>query len=388
VHGVLLTGATGLVGQALLPRLLALDAALTVWCLLRADDATALAQRRARLLADAAVPACDHDRVVAVAGDVKVPGLGLADVEGVAAHVDTVINTAASTRFDLALEAARSVNVASVEHIVEFARLAQRHGGFDRIHHVSTAYVAGDHAGVIDAPPLEPLGAFRNNYEQSKWEGEVVLREAGDTVPFTISRPSIIVGDSATGVTPHFRVLYEPMKWVYFNSVDGGESFSSRLTDVLPCRPDVRLDVVPVDFVADAIVALVARDEAIGDVFHVTAGPEHVVSIEQTVDVMLVAANELLAASGRPLIPRPQIVSPEMLEADEELREIFELAESVMSLYMPYGLCEQVFSADTTRAVLGGALRECPHPRDYYPTLVRYATETNYGRKPRRTSAD
>jgi thioester reductase-like protein len=383
VLGVLLTGATGLVGQALLSRLLATDPAITVFCLLRADDDAALAHRRARLLTDAAVKPCDHDRVVAVAGDIQAPGLGIPDGEGLAARVDAVVNAAASTRFDLPLDAARSINVGSVGRVVEFARVAQAHGGFDRIHHVSTAYVAGDHAGVIESPPDEPLGAFRNSYERSKWEAELVLRESGDTVPFTISRPSIIVGDSVTGVTPHFRVLYEPMKWVYFNSHREGASYSSRLTDVLPCRPDVRLDVVPVDFVADAIVGLLETDEALGRVFHVSAGAEHALSIEETVDVMLAAGNELLAAEGRPTIPRPRIVSPEMLEADAELREVFELAESVMSLYMPYGLCEQVFAASATYAVLGDALSECPDPREYYGTLVRYATETNYGRKPR-----
>ena len=78
----------------------------------------------------------------------------------------------------------------------------------------------------------------------------------------------------------------------------------------------------------------------------------------------------------------PGLISPEMLEADPDLRETFELAESVMSLYMPYGLREQTFNADATLEVLGDTQRECPHPRDYYAKIVRYATETNYGRLP------
>ena len=379
VKRVLLTGATGLVGGALLPRLLAVDPAVTVWCLLRAADATVLEQRRARLLVDAGVTPEDHDRVLAVAGDVGAPALGIAYPDALAAQIDTIVHTAASTRFDLSLDAARRINVGSVENIIEFARLAQQHGKFDRVHHVSTAYVAGDHAGVIGSPPTEPLGPFRNTYEQSKWEAEEVLRAAGDSVPFTISRPSIIVGDSVTGATPHFRVLYEPMKWVYFsNHSDGGAP--SKLTDVLPVRPAIRLDVVPVDFVADTIVALLSCDDAIGEVFHITAGPDHALTIDETVDMVLAATNDYLAEVGRPPMARPRLVSPEMLEADPELRETFELAESVMSLYMPYGLREQTFNADATLEVLGDTQRECPHPRDYYAKIVRYATEANYGR--------
>jgi thioester reductase-like protein len=248
---------------------------------------------------------------------------------------------------------------------------------------VSTAYVAGDAAGVVTEPPREPHGPFRNTNEQSKWEAEQVVHRASDVVPTTISRPSIIVGDSRTGATPHFRVLYEPMKWIYFNSRGDGASFTNKRADVLPCRPDVRLDAVPVDHVADHLVALTFADATAVGVFHVSAGPAHALTIEQTVDVMLEAGNRMLEARGRPPVPRPTIVSPEMLDGSSELRELFALGEELMSAYMPYGLREQLFDPAGTDDALGGALAECPDPRTYYPVLVEYATANDYGRQAR-----
>jgi thioester reductase-like protein len=383
VAGVLLTGATGLVGQAMLGRLLAHDPEATVYCLVRADDHLVLRQRRDALLGVAKVAPADVARVVVVAGDVERPGLGLVDAADLAARVDVVVHAAANTRFDLSIDAARTVNVGAARNVVEFALLADRVGGCRRLHHVSTAYVAGAAAGVIANPPLEPLGGFRNTYEQSKWEAELVVRDAGDHLRTTISRPSIIVGDSHTGATPHFRVLYEPMKWIYFNSRSDGAAYSNKLTNVLPCRPDVRLDVVPVDYVADAIVALTHADAAAGGVFHISAGAERALSIEETVDVMLDAGNEILTRDGQSPIERPTIVSPEMLAESDELREIFELGEELMSAYMPYALQEQLFEPTATHDVLGAALAPCPHPRAYYPAIVEYAIANDYGRTAR-----
>ena len=383
MSGVLLTGATGLVGRATLVRLLAHDPRTVVHCLVRADDDEHLAARRDQLIASAGVAPADAGRVVAVPGDVEQPMLGIPEPHALAPRIDVVLHAAASTRFDLTIEAARAVNVGAASHVVDFASLADDAGGLRCLHHVSTAFVAGDADGVVADPPLHPLGPFRNTYEQSKWEAEQVIREAGASLPTTISRPSIVVGDSTTGATPHFRVLYEPMKWVYFHSRSDGASYSDRLSNVLPCRPEIRLDVVPVDFVADALVALTSSEAARGGTFHVSAGPDRSLTIADSVDLMLTAGNRDLGASGRPPVERPVLVSPEMLEGSEELRQLFAMGEELMSAYMPYALRETLFDPAGLHELLGGALGTCPNPRDYYPVLVEYANTHNYGRAPR-----
>ena len=193
----------------------------------------------------------DARRVVAVPGDVEQPMLGIPEPQAVASHIDVVLNSAASTRFGLSSRR-RGVNVGAARHVAEFALAAEARGGCRRLNHVSTAFVAGDAEGVVYEPPFAPIGEFRNTYERSKWEAEQEIRDAADRVPVTVTRPSIVVGDSRTGATPHFRVLYEPMKWVYFHSRSDGESFSETASPTCCRAARVRLDVVPVDFVADA----------------------------------------------------------------------------------------------------------------------------------------
>ncbi len=212
-HGVLLTGATGFIGGELVPRLLRRDDAPTVYCLVRARDAEQLEARRRALLAWSAIDATAADRVVAIAGDVTRERLGLGDAyDRLAERVHEIYHAAASTKFDLALEDARAVNCDGAAHVLAFALAARDAGGLRRVHHVSTAYVAGRCAGVISEAEVPDRPNFRNTYEQTKWESEQILDPARAEVAITRYRPSIVVGDSHTGRTLHFRVLYDPMR--------------------------------------------------------------------------------------------------------------------------------------------------------------------------------
>ena len=85
-------------------------------------------------------------------------------------------------------------------------------GGLDSFAHVSTAYVAGTHTGRFTEDDLYVGQDFRNPYERSKFEAELVVRERGDSLPTQVVRPSIVVGDSRTGWTPAFNVLYWPLR--------------------------------------------------------------------------------------------------------------------------------------------------------------------------------
>ena len=370
--GILLTGATGFLGGDLLVRLLDARPDAPVHCLVRARKPEYLERRRAAILERAGVRPADQGRVLAVAGNVEQPDLGLGDgYDALAASVDEVYHIAASTKFDLALEDARRVNRDGSGHVLAFARRAAESGGLRRLHHVSTAYVAGERAGVIredDAP-----SPFRNTYEQTKWEAEELLVQASADLPVTRYRPSIIVGDSTTGRTMHFRVLYDPMKWVYFGK-----------TDVLPCQPDVNLDVVPVDFVCDALVAIGARDDSVGRVYHLTAGPGRTLPIEEMVDLAVAEGNRYHREIGGPPIATPTIVSPDVAlaasdEDREKLQQLYALGQAVMRTHVPYMLTEQLFDTARTDEALEGTGIACPHLRDYFTTLVRWGVERNFG---------
>jgi thioester reductase-like protein len=140
---ILLTGATGFVGMAVLARLLA--AGHEVHCLIRAsDDAEADSRLRAVLQR---VEAPSTGRAVAIAGDLTAPRLGLGDRHNeLAGRVSTVIHSAASVAFDLPIEEARAINVEGTRRVLDFATAVP---GLRRVAYVSTAYVAGDRRGTV-----------------------------------------------------------------------------------------------------------------------------------------------------------------------------------------------------------------------------------------------
>jgi thioester reductase-like protein len=374
-QGLLVTGATGFVGGVLVRRLLESRPDARIHCLIRARDAEQLAARRERLLAQGRIPAADADRVVAIGGDIGQPDFGLgASSDRLAVlgrEIDEIFHVAASTKFDLALDDARLANLAGTENVLAFARRAAGTGGLRRLHHVSTAYVAGDRAGVLAEDDIPAAPRFRNTYEQTKWEAEQRLARAGD-VPITVYRPSIVVGDSRSGRTQHFRVLYDPMRWIYSGKVA-----------VLPCRPEVRLDVVPVDYVCDALLAIAARDDSAGGTYHLSSGPEGGMAIRDIVDGAVAAANAHHAAMGMDPIDPPTIISPEQADAAsaeqrEQLAAIFALGESVMKTHMPYMLTEQLFDTARTREALAGTGVACPPLRDYLAGIVRWGVERSF----------
>ena len=181
---ILLTGATGLVGGELLPRLLRAAPRSRIHCLVRARDAEALERRRSTLLARAHVAPEAAARVRAVAGDTSAADLGLGDARAaLAGRVRSVVHAAASTRFDLSLDEARRTNVEGTANVLAFAREAGA-----RLQHVSTAYVAGERSGVLRVRDADAPRAFHNTYEQSKWEAEA--RSPATCAPPSTARAS------------------------------------------------------------------------------------------------------------------------------------------------------------------------------------------------------
>ncbi|HTO07038.1 MAG TPA: SDR family oxidoreductase [Myxococcota bacterium] len=348
---ILLTGATGLLGAELLPRLLTAAPEARVHCLVRARDRAQLALRASELVAGAGLSAELAERVRVHAGDMRADGLGLEAPAraALAREVRAVVHAAASTRFDLDLADARAINVTGTRHVLAFAREAGA-----RLHHVSTAYVVGDRQG-----------GFHNAYEQSKLESEELVRAAARDLHTTVYRPSIIVGDSQSGRTPHFRVLYDPFKWVIYGK-----------TSLLPCRPEVRIDVVPVDWVCDALLALGERSTGSGATYLLAAGAARSLSIGEILARSEPIVNGWLAAHGQPTVPVPRIVSPDA--ATPELAQLFAAGAAVMRTHLPYMLDELLFDDAATEAALADSPR-CPPLAEYLAAILGYALERRFG---------
>ncbi len=96
------------------------------------------------------------------------------------------------------------------------------------------------------------------------------MRSRLSSMPGVILRPSIIVGDSRTGVTSSFKMMYWPLK-----------IYARRLWRTVPGYPDAVLDIVPVDFVAAAVARLAFDEAALGNTVHLCAGPRGSATIQQ-----------------------------------------------------------------------------------------------------------
>src|SRR5260370_36952060 len=105
--------------------------------------------------------------------------------------------------------------------------------------YLSTAFVAGRHRGRFSERDLDLGQSFRNSYERSKFEAELLVRSAMTDVPITVIRPSIVMGHSRTGETTAFNVLYIPMRL-----------FATGQVRRVPALARLPLDIVPVDFVS------------------------------------------------------------------------------------------------------------------------------------------
>ena len=357
---VLLTGATGFVGMEVLARFLERDDREVV-TLVRAADVREAQDRMGGVLTNLFGKDADRyaGRVRAVPGELTAPGLGLSPAwrEELAEQVSTIIHSAASVSFSLPLEEARRINVEGTRRMLEFAADAQAHGGLDRYAQISTAYVAGTHDGSFAECDHDVGQAFRNSYEQSKFEAEQLVRDH-DHLPWTIMRPSIVVGDRNSGWTAAFNVLYWPLR-----------ALSAGLFRTVPAIPTAPVDVVSIDYVADAIHELACGSHGVRQTFHLTAGAD-----ASTMGEIAALASHYFR---RPL---PLVVPPAEFAASE--CGLSDAALEASRIYFPYFSIATEFDDTATRAQLLPAGIAASPLHDYLERLLDFATRSRWGKRP------
>ncbi len=343
---ILFTGFPGFIGGRLIPKLLAGTPGATV---------VALVEPRMVERARAAAAAIDPERVVVEPGDITDPKLGLsaARYAELAGTTTQVHHLAAVYDLAVPLAIAERVNVLGTQHVVAFCRAAPN---LERHHYVSTCYVAGARSGRIFEGDLAAGQTFKNHYESTKFGAEVLVRASMGEVPTTIYRPAIVVGDSRTGVTAKFDGPYYLLRTL------------QRLGAKQPIpqigRGSATFNVVPIDFVVDAIAAGATDLDTVGETLHL-CDPAPVSAAE------LMRTFARLYAGREPSYTVPSALLVRALRVGAISKAFGGTpAESIIYLNHPVEF-------DTTRAdaVLGRAGLRCPRFVEYAPRLVEFFRE-------------
>jgi thioester reductase-like protein len=259
---VLLTGATGFVGSFLLRELLATD--LTVYCLVRGDSVDAARDRLLKNLEALDVDVTGAaDRIEVVLGDITLPRFGLSetDYQALAGRVEAIYHTAAKVNFLTPYKWLRKAVVSGTHEVLRFACAASA-----PLHHVSTAGIFNGRTGDNTTPrdeqyPTGPAEDMPLGYSKAKWVAEQLISTARERgVPVTVHRPTQVWGDSRSGACQRNDFVWR----FVIGSVQAG---------VYPRNFRLKMNLVPVDYVCAAIVAISRQEAAIGGNYH-EIGPE------------------------------------------------------------------------------------------------------------------
>ena len=245
-----ITGFPGFIANRLLERLARQDCDFILLV-----QPSLLGRAREEIARIAALSSRDVGEFQFVEGDISESRLALnaADLEMVQRQTTRMFHLAAV--YDLAVpeDLAMRVNAEGTRHVVELARTLPH---LRQFHHVSTCYVAGKREGVILETELRHDAGYRNYYEESKYLAELEVESAKKELPITIHRPAVVCGDSRTGETGKYDGVYYLIHYLL--------KWPSALSMINIGNHKVSLNLVPVDFVVDAMAALAFDERAIG----------------------------------------------------------------------------------------------------------------------------
>lgn len=344
----LVTGATGFIGKHLVERLLA-----------RGGDVHVLVRASSRFRLDALVARWGRaDRVKAVVGDLEQPRLGVgdADVEGLRG-VDHVFHLAAVYDMTADEESNHVANVGGTRNAVELANAL----GAGHFHHVSSVAVAGMHRGTFTEAMFDEGQPLEHPYHATKFASEKIVREES-AIPWRVYRPAVVVGDSRTGEMDKIDGPY-----YFFGLIHAAAGLPSWIPLVGPELGET--NIVPVDFVADAIDHLAHAEGLDGQAFHLCS-PEPTPSVEVlNVFAHVAGAPRVVArVGGRPagwVATRGTLVATQAPVVGRPIRRLLE-AWGIPAEVLPHlGFTARFDTTAARRALAGSGIA--------VPPLERYA---------------
>lgn len=349
---VLLTGFPGFLGSRLLPRILERSDDTTALCLIQSKFADLSRVKRDEIVA--AHPRL-AGRIELIEGDITRRGLDADLGDERMRRIREIYHLAAIYDLSVPRPVARKVNVDGTRNVLDFAENCPK---LERFQYVSTCYVSGRHVGVFTEHDLDKGQRFQNYYEETKFLAEVDVHERMEGgLPATVYRPAIVVGDSETGETQKYDGPYVIIRFL----------LRQPKVAVLPKIGDpsrYRTNVVPSDFVVDALAYLSGLDASRGKVYQL-ADPD-----PRTVDEMI----DLLAdVTGRKVLrlPTPAPLAKGAIAYLPFVERILQIPPEAVD----YFTHPTHYTSENTQADLRGSGISCPPFPSYARNLVRFVRE-------------
>ena len=366
---VFVTGGTGFLGSFLVDFLLRRD--YHVVALVRGPEAEGRLLDALREINGAADTGfLESGCLTVVEGDVRLPGFGLPaeTLNGLVDSVEEIWHGAASLKFqERYCDEIAAHNIAGTQHILEFARRCNRLRSTPMFH-VSTAYAGPFSDGLVREVLPATETPFRNRYEWSKQEAERLVGtfRRHYELPVFIVRPAIIIGHSRTGRAVRFSGYYDVFRALYLLrqglEINLGKNFDRNLHLRIRASVDVQVNVVPVDFVVEAMWRLAQSDKGNAWIFNITN------ERPPSLDFLFTQACSLLSVTGIELVDSASFAQQEM----SGLERIFNRKTQFQA---PYLLDGPAFDNSNFRALVPETLLPCP-PAD--ETLMRRINEYYY----------
>ena len=342
----LTTGFPGFIGGRLLGRLAGAD---TQFFLLVQPEL--IERAKAEVEQIAAATATPLENFALVEGDISKPGLGIADEDLAIISEETtdIFHLAAIYDLEVQKEPAFRVNVEGTRNVNDLARSVK---DLRRYNYVSTCYVAGRRTGRILETELEHDAGFRNYYEETKYLAEMEVESLKEELPVTIHRPSVVVGDSETGETVKYDGIYYLV--LYLLRSPGLLRFVNVGND------RVKLNLVPVDFVVEAMASLARDERAVGQTAAL-ADPDPLT----TAELFDVIAEKL---SGKRSVIKP----PASLVERSLMLSITPGMTGLPHSGVPYFFIEQEYDTAVAEGLLSPHGIRCPGFREYAGNLIDF----------------
>jgi len=359
---IFLTGSTGYIGAHIAANLLA-DYEQPLNLLVRArnvQEARERVWRSLQLHMDfARFEDFLNSKIVLFLGDLTDSRFGLRedDYRRLVRNTDSVIHCAASLNRK-SEKSCLNVNLRGTLEVIQLAMSARDDHGLRRFSHVSTVAVCGQRANEViqEDTAIDWSLSDYDPYARTKKFCEHMVRKLLPDVPRTIFRPSIVLGDSRRPETNQFDMV---RAFVFLAGLPA-----------LPFHASDRIDIVPVDYVADAIATLHQKEKPAHEIYHLSSGVESE-KFSQLTDALAKAQHK----RGPVFVPSLELPSSKMINAlAGRAGKIGGLA-TLLKVFLPYLVWNTVFDNTCVVTELGG--KPAPFSAYCFP-LLKFSRETHF----------